>query len=72
MATRTPRVKTVSEEEIKNKGINLNAYACAGPYPNVTGMKNKYWGKNAYCIRVGVYVYHVGARVYDQLTGKGY
>jgi len=67
---RTPRVKTVTKEEIKSKGINLDSFASAGPYPNVTGMKNKYWGKNAYCIRVGVYVYHVGATVYNQLAGK--
>lgn len=58
-------VKTVKKEEITRKSIDLNVYPSAGPYPNVTGMKRLYWGKDAYCIRVGIYVYKVTEEIYN-------
>jgi hypothetical protein len=41
-------------------------FPSAGPYPNITGMKNLYWGKGAYCIRCGVYVYHVDRTTWEK------
>ncbi len=41
-------------------------YPSAGPHPSITGMKNLYWGKDAYCIRCGVYVYNVPREVWEK------
>jgi len=45
--------------------VHLDEYPSAGPNPNITGMKNKYWGKDAYCIKHGRYVYNVPKNVYN-------
>lgn len=29
----------------------------AGPHPNITGMRNKYWGKEALIVKAGAYIY---------------
>lgn len=39
--------------------LNQNCQASAGPYPNITGMRNKYWGKNAQIVRCGRFIYLV-------------
>lgn len=41
-------------------------YPSAGPYPNITGMKNLYWGLDAYCVRCGAYVYKVPFHVWER------
>lgn len=46
------------------KRLHLDAYPSAGPYPNITGMRNLYWGKDAYIIRSGAYIYKVPAEVF--------
>ena len=38
----------------------------AGPNPNITGMKEQYWGMDAYCIKCGQYVYEVDKNTYYQ------
>lgn len=48
------------------KARMLENYPSAGPNPNITGMKNMYWGKDAYCIKCGSYVYNVPKEVYNQ------
>ncbi len=55
---------TVTKEQAK--GLFLGNFPNAGPYPNITGMKNKYWGLDALCIRCGAYVYHVDAETYQR------
>lgn len=45
----------------------------AGPYPNITGMKNLYWGEDAYCVRCGRYVFKVDFELwtdYMKLNGR--
>ena len=37
----------------------LSWYPNAGPNANITGMRNLYWGKNAYIIKCGAYIYNV-------------
>ena len=37
----------------------LKNFPNAGPHPNITGMRKLYWGKDAYLIKSGVYVYKV-------------
>jgi hypothetical protein len=44
----------------------FDQFPSAGPYPNITGMKNLYWGIDAYCIRCGVYVYKVSRSVWER------
>ena len=39
--------------------LDRNCLASAGPYPNITGMREKYWGKNAQIVRCGRYIYLV-------------
>lgn len=47
-----------------NKGLEKvlekNALASAGPYSNITGMRNLYWGKDALIVKYGVYIYFMG------------
>lgn len=47
---------------------SLENYPSAGPYPNITGMRNKYWGQDAYIIRCGAYVYKVPSHVFLALS----
>lgn len=59
----------VRKDKVKRLGIVLDKFPSAGPHCNITGMKNKYWGKDALCIKVGVYVYHVDKETYETLGG---
>lgn len=42
----------------------LEDFPNAGPNPNITGMKEKYWGMDAYCIKCSSYVYKVDKNTY--------
>lgn len=44
----------------------FESFPNAGPNPNITGMKEKFWGLDAYCIRCGAYVYKVPKKLWDQ------
>lgn len=39
--------------------LHLYNFPSAGPYPNIAGMRSKYWGRNAYILKCGVYAYKV-------------
>lgn len=56
---RTLYVKTKDKER-----LGLSRFGNAGPYPCISGMKEKYWGKNAYCVKCGTYVYKVDEQTY--------
>ena len=60
-------VKTITRKRARELGIQLDRYPRAGPYANVTGMRNLYWGVNAPIIKVGVYIYHVPMHVYNRI-----
>ena len=49
------------------KEIESGDFTCAGPHCNVTGMKLQYWGVDAKCVRVGVYVYKVDDATYSRV-----
>lgn len=70
MNTRRYPTVTVTQKQAKELRLNLDSFPSAGPYPNITGMKNKYWGNDALCIKCGVYVYHVDADTYRKAGGK--
>lgn len=60
---------TISKEKGKRLGLDEGPFACAGPYPNIMGMKQKYWGMDAMCIKCGVYVYKVDEITYLNCGG---
>ena len=37
--------------------LDKNCQASAGPYPNIAGMREKYWGKAALIVKAGIYIY---------------
>ena len=37
--------------------LENNCQASAGPYGNLTGMRNLYWGREALVVRAGAYLY---------------
>lgn len=39
--------------------LRLYNFPSAGPGANVKGMRNLYWGKNAFIIKCGAYIYKV-------------
>lgn len=43
---------------------NLHQYPNFSATGNIKGMKEKYYGKNAFLVRSGSYIYHVPANVY--------
>ena len=42
------------------KWLQANCEASAGPYPNIAGMRQKYWGRACLIVRAGVYAYNMG------------
>lgn len=37
--------------------LDKNCLASAGPHPNICGMRNLYWGKEALIVKTGSYAY---------------
>lgn len=60
---------TISQEKAEQMGITKRNFASAGPYPNITGMKEKYWGLDALCVKCGPYVYKVDEITYLNCGG---
>ena len=48
--------------------ILLDGFPNAGPNPNITGMKEKYYGKDSYCVMCGKYLYYLGKDITDTKT----
>lgn len=44
--------------------LRLAAFPSAGPHPNITGMRSKYWGRDAYIIKCGAYAYKVDSETF--------
>ena len=42
------------------KRLEHDCKASAGPYPNITGMRNLYWGQDALIIKYGTCIYYMG------------
>ena len=49
---------------------NIETYPCAGPNPSIKGMRNLYWGKDAYIIKSGRYAYKVPQDVFLSLKNR--
>jgi len=63
MRTKYP-VRYLTKHREKLMGIALNVYPNAGPNPSVVGMRNLFWGQDAFLVRQGQYVYKVPSEVY--------
>ena len=61
-----PLHKTKRARKTPENEALLEQFPNAGPHPNVTGMKNKYYGINALCVMCGPYLYNVTREIYDQ------
>lgn len=44
----------------------LSKFPNAGPHPNIAGMRNLYWGKDALLIKCGSYVYKVDYKTFNR------
>ena len=56
---RTVTVRVRGRPEV----VRMLEYGCqasAGPHPNITGMRKKYWGEDAFIVRAGAYAYYMG------------
>ena len=60
-------VKYVTKRALRRARVCLAQYRSAGPHPNVTGMRARFWGANAAIVRHGAYIYKVPADVYNRL-----
>lgn len=58
--------KTVKKNQIQSKSIDLNIFPSAGPNASISGMKKLFWGKDAYVLKVGIYIYKVTEEIYNK------
>ena len=47
--------------------LSSNCVASTGPYPNITGMRNLYWGHDCLIVRAGAYIYNMGRDVGQEI-----
>ena len=45
--------------------LNLSKFPSTGRYGNISGMRNLYWGKEAFVIRCGAYAYKVDEATFN-------
>lgn len=48
--------------------LGLGIFPNAGPNPHIGGMKKRYWGKDALCVKCGRYVYNVDQETYEKVA----
>lgn len=58
-------MKTIYVKKEYHDKLNLSQFGNAGPHPCISGMKEKYWGKDALCVKCGAYVYKVDEETYN-------
>lgn len=54
---KTLKTKTLP---VKYKDMVSGKYGSAGPNCNIRGMKQNFWGNDAYTVKCGAYVYFLG------------
>lgn len=52
-----PVGKDKAKARVTEKWLKDNCIASTGPRPNITGMRNLYWGKQALIVKHGDYIY---------------
>lgn len=63
-----PKTIYVTKDKLRRERVSLDEFPNAGPNCNITGMRLKFWGKDAYLVKHGRYVYKVNREVYDKLS----
>jgi len=63
MRGRTLRYSVRGRPEVV-RALQRDCLSSAGPYPSISGMRKKYWGRNALIIRAGAYAYYMGPDMY--------
>lgn len=63
-------IRTITVNNTDKNNRLLENFPSAGPRPNITGMKKKFWGEDALCIKCGQYVYHVDFKTYNHFKGN--
>lgn len=58
--------KTLTVDKLFYETMELSEFPNAGPNPRIRGMKEKFWGKEALCLKHGAYVYKVDAPTYEK------
>ena len=56
---RTLYVSTRRHPEVVRR-LQRDCVGSAGPYPCISGMRKKYWGRDALVVRAGAYAYYMG------------
>lgn len=56
--------KTLRVRKSEYNRLRLDLFASAGPNPCISGMKEKYYGIDSYCILCDRYLYKVNADTY--------
>ena len=59
---RTPYVRVRGRQHVE-QWLRDNCIASSGPYSDLTGMRNLYWGRMALVVRAGAYCYNMGPDV---------
>ena len=59
-------MKTIYVKKKHYNTLRLDRFPSAGPNAVVSGMKEKYWGRNALVLKCGQYVYNVDFATYDE------
>lgn len=56
------RTITIRVKDRPNLGkvLDEKCIGSAGPYGNLTGMRQKYWGEQALVVKYGAYLYYFG------------
>lgn len=57
-------MKTIRVKKKYHDRLNLDSFPNAGPYPCISGLKEKVYGKDALLVQCGAYVYHVDEKTY--------
>lgn len=56
----------------KHRALVEGKFPNAGPHPNITGMKRKFYGKDSVCVMCGNYLYKIGENLDDKTAAYIY
>ena len=59
---RTLYVRVMGRQHVE-QWLRDNCIASSGPYSDIAGMRNLYWGRMALVVRAGEYCYNMGTDV---------
>ena len=63
-------MKTLRAKKSEYERLKLYNFPSSGKNPCISGMKEKFYGKDSYCILCDGYLYHVDRDTYYRCEGK--